>query len=74
MTVNSPALPQSQPPVDKEKSESVLSASQVKQINGPERRKSVSGGNPSCGVRLCSARGVLHYSSVFGCANLACRT
>jgi hypothetical protein len=32
MTVNSPALPWVQPPVDKEKSDSVLSASQLKRL------------------------------------------
>jgi hypothetical protein len=32
MTMNSPALPRSQPPVDEEKSDSVLSASQVKRL------------------------------------------
>src|SRR6476620_779489 len=32
MTVNSPALPRSQPPVDEEKSDSVLSASQLKRL------------------------------------------
>jgi hypothetical protein len=32
MTVNSPALPRSQLPVDDEKSDSVLSASQVKRL------------------------------------------
>jgi hypothetical protein len=37
MTVNSPALPRSQPPVDKEKSDSVLSASQLKRLARKER-------------------------------------
>jgi hypothetical protein len=32
MTVNSPALPRVQPPVEKEKSNSVLSASQLKRM------------------------------------------
>jgi hypothetical protein len=32
MTVNSPALPRTQPPVDEEKSDSVLSASQLKRL------------------------------------------
>src|SRR6478736_1260910 len=32
MTVNSPALPRSQPPVDEEKSAAVLSASQLKRL------------------------------------------
>jgi hypothetical protein len=32
MTVNSPALPRVQPPIEKEKSDSFLSASQLKQM------------------------------------------
>jgi hypothetical protein len=38
LTVNSPALPWNQLPVDEEKSESVLSASQVKRLAWKEAR------------------------------------
>jgi hypothetical protein len=68
LTVNSPALPWNQLPVDEEKSESVLSASQVKRLARKGARLSP-GGDPSCGVRLLSACGGVCRGSLSGCAN-----
>jgi hypothetical protein len=52
LTVNSPSLPRNQLPVDEEKSESVLSASQVERLVRKGAR--VLGGDPSCGLRPCA--------------------
>jgi hypothetical protein len=60
MTINSPALPRSQLPVDDEKSDSVLTASQVKRL----ARKGARVFLASCGVQLCSACGGLCRDSV----------
>jgi hypothetical protein len=74
LSVNSPALPRNQLPVDEEKSESVLSASQVKRLARKVLSKSVPGGDPSCEVRPCPTRGGLCRGSVSGCANFFCPT
>ena len=72
MTINSSALPRNQLPVDEEKSESVLSASQVKRLARKGAR--VFCGDPSCGVRPCSTCRGLCRDSVSGCANFFCPT
>jgi hypothetical protein len=70
MTIRSPALPQVQPSEEKEKVDFVLSARLTVETAGPEAwRKSVPGGDPSCGVQPCAARGSLCRDSVSGRAN-----
>jgi hypothetical protein len=73
LTVNSPALPWNQLPVDEDKSESGLSSSQVKRLAWKGARVFLAVICP-CGVQPCSTRRGLCCGSVSGCANLFCPT
>jgi hypothetical protein len=73
MTVNSPALPRTQLPVDEEKYESVLSASQVKRLARKGARVFLAVIRP---VESNAVLPMVVYGcgSVAGCANFFCPT
>jgi hypothetical protein len=74
LTVNGPALPWNQLPVDEERSESVLSASQVKRLARKGARVFLAVIRPVESDPVPPIRGGLCRGSVSGCANFFCPT